>query len=79
MKTHLTTLAAALAVLLATHTHAQTNKVTISTAKAKKVSRMIYGWHYEEIGNIGDGGLYAEMVRNRGFEEANLPGGEQPV
>ena len=64
-----------LAGLLTANAHAQTSKVTISTSKAKKVSRMIYGWHYEEIGNIGDGGLYAEMVRNRGFEEANLPGG----
>ena len=55
-----------LAGLLTANAHAQTSKVTISTSKAKKVSRMIYGWHYEEIGNIGDGGLYAEMVRARG-------------
>lgn len=50
-------------------------KVTVKTSKAKSVSRVLYGWHYEEIGMIGDGGLYAEMVRNRNFEEANLPDG----
>ena len=50
-------------------------KVTVRTNKAKDVSRVLYGWHYEEIGMIGDGGLYAEMVRNRNFEEANLPEG----
>ncbi len=52
-----------------------TDKVSVNTKKAKKVSRVEYGWHYEEIGMIGDGGLYAELVRNRNFEEANLPEG----
>lgn len=52
-----------------------TNKVSVNTKKAKKVSRVEYGWHYEEIGMIGDGGLYAELVRNRNLEEANLPEG----
>ena len=50
-----------------------TDIVTVNTKKAKKVQRVEYGWHYEEIGMIGDGGLYAELVRNRNFEEANLP------
>ena len=50
-------------------------KVTVRISKAKNVSRVLYGWHYEEIGMIGDGGLYAELVRNRNFEEANLPEG----
>ena len=50
-------------------------KVTVRTYKAKDVSRVLYGWHYEEIGMIGVGGLYAEMVRNRNFEGANLPEG----
>lgn len=43
--------------------------------KNKPVTPIKYGWHYEEIGMIGDGGLYAEMVRNRGLEEANPPKG----
>ena len=28
-----------------------------------------YGIFYEEINHAGDGGLYAELVRNRSFEE----------
>lgn len=51
------------------------DKVSVDTKKAKKVQRVEYGWHYEEIGMIGDGGLYAELVRNRNFEEANMPEG----
>src|SRR6187551_3067117 len=33
----------------------------------------LYGIFYEEINHAGDGGLYAELVRNRGFEDASLP------
>ena len=33
----------------------------------------LYGIFYEEINHAGDGGLYGELVRNRGFEDANLP------
>ena len=33
----------------------------------------LYGIFYEEINHAGDGGLYAELVRNRGFEDAALP------
>lgn len=31
------------------------------------------GFHYEEIGMIGEGALHAELVRNRSFEEATPP------
>ncbi|MCW0481591.1 alpha-L-arabinofuranosidase C-terminal domain-containing protein [Gaoshiqia sediminis] len=51
------------------------NVLKIDLANSKKVSPIEYGWHYEEIGMIGEGGLYAEMVRNRAFEEANPPRG----
>ena len=54
---------------------AGTPVVKINLSKGIAGEKMLYGWHYEEIGMIGDGGLYAEMVRNRGFEEANLPEG----
>ena len=37
------------------------------------VPRGLYGIFFEEINHAGDGGLYAELVRNRGFEDANLP------
>jgi hypothetical protein len=33
----------------------------------------LYGIFFEEISHAGDGGLYAELVQNRGFEDANLP------
>ena len=65
----------AAAVMVTSPLWAATPRVTVRTSKAKDVSRVIYGWHYEEIGMIGDGGLYAEMVRNRNFEEANPPEG----
>ena len=33
------------------------------------------GIFFEEITHSGDGGLYAEMIRNRGFEDGTLPSG----
>lgn len=47
----------------------------IDKREVKTVSPVQYGFHYEEIGMMGDGGLYAEMVRNRSFEEATPPAG----
>ena len=38
-----------------------------------KVSRTLYGLFFEEINCAGDGGLYAELVRNRGFEDSDKP------
>jgi alpha-L-arabinofuranosidase len=38
-----------------------------------KVSPTLYGIFFEEINCAGDGGLYAEMVRNRSFEDSNQP------
>ena len=32
----------------------------INRTAPKPVSPVIYGWHYEEIGMIGDGGRYAD-------------------
>lgn len=37
------------------------------------VSPNLYGIFFEEINHAGDGGLYAELVQNRGFEEHVLP------
>ncbi len=33
------------------------------------VSPLLYGIFFEEINRAGDGGLYAEMVQNRAFED----------
>ncbi len=37
--------------------------------RGQKVTEDHYGIFYEEINHAGDGGLYAELVRNRSFEE----------
>ncbi|HZT22396.1 MAG TPA: carbohydrate binding domain-containing protein, partial [Verrucomicrobiae bacterium] len=37
------------------------------------VSSNLFGIFFEEINYAGDGGLYAEMVRNRSFYDANNP------
>ncbi len=39
------------------------------------VNPHMYGIFFEEIGHSGDGGLYAELVRNRSFEDGNIPEG----
>lgn len=33
------------------------------------ISDMLYGLFYEDINNAADGGIYAELIRNRSFEE----------
>lgn len=38
-----------------------------------RVSPSLYGIFFEEINLAGDGGIYAEMVRNRSFEDSNQP------
>lgn len=39
------------------------------------VDPSLYGVFFEEINHAGDGGLYAELVRNRNFEEHVIPSG----
>ncbi|MCI8923861.1 MAG: alpha-L-arabinofuranosidase [Lachnospiraceae bacterium] len=51
------------------------DQIVIDTGNPKSVFPVIYGWHYEEIGMIGDGGLYAEMIRNRNFSESGTAPG----
>lgn len=38
-----------------------------------KISPTLYGIFFEEINLAGDGGLYAELVRNRSFEDSDKP------
>ncbi|MBB4034413.1 alpha-L-arabinofuranosidase [Dysgonomonas hofstadii] len=45
----------------------------IDKQKTTKVSPVKYGFHYEEIGMMGEGALHAELIRNRSFEEATPP------
>lgn len=43
--------------------------------KGAAVAPSMYGIFFEEINHAGDGGLYAELVQNRSFEELEMPKG----
>jgi alpha-L-arabinofuranosidase len=48
--------------------------VTVHAAQpGAKVSPALHGIFFEEISHGGEGGLYAELIQNRGFEESVLP------
>ncbi len=42
--------------------------------KGPKISPTHYGIFYEDINHAADGGLYAELIRNRSFEDHLMPG-----
>lgn len=44
-----------------------------TTAPTLETSPRLWGIFFEEINHSGDGGLYAEMVRNRSFEDNRVP------
>ncbi|MDP2884523.1 MAG: hypothetical protein Q8P51_05840, partial [Ignavibacteria bacterium] len=56
---------------------AQTNPAASLMIHADKpgpqISPTLYGIFFEEINCAGDGGLYAELIRNRSFEESSTP------
>ena len=61
-----------------TQSQNRTKQASIRIDLAQKgavVSPNLYGIFFEEISHAGDGGLYAELVQNRGFEEHVLPSG----
>ncbi len=43
--------------------------------RGAEISPQMYGIFFEEINHAGDGGLYAELVQNRSFEDGYLPEG----
>ena len=50
--------------------------ITIDASKKEApVASTLHGIFFEEISHAGEGGLYAELIQNRGFEEANIPNG----
>jgi len=54
------------------------NKAVISVNTAEKgavIPATLHGIFFEEISHAGEGGLYAEMVQNRGFEDHCIPAG----
>jgi alpha-L-arabinofuranosidase len=53
---------------------AQSGELTIHADKpGVKVSGTLYGIFFEEINMAGDGGLYAELIRNRSFQDSDKP------
>lgn len=60
--------------------NAQKTTLDINIAKTStKIQPTMYGVFFEDINFAADGGLYAEMIKNRSFEfEAPLMGWDQP-
>ena len=53
--------------------HAQTNELVIQTKKlGAEIQPTMYGLFFEDINYAADGGLYAELVKNRSFEFLSL-------
>jgi alpha-L-arabinofuranosidase len=67
--------------ILSAPLNAQQNAViNVDVAKTGAVvSPTLHGVFFEEISHAGEGGLYAELIQNRGFEEANIPLGMKLV
>ena len=57
------------ALLTAMQASAQITVNVNTTQKGHEVSPDLYGIFYEDINHAADGGLYAELVRNRSFED----------
>lgn len=43
--------------------------------RGANIPASMYGIFFEEINHAGDGGLYAELIQNRGFEDSSVPEG----
>ena len=65
-------LLAGVALMATSYTvHAQDNTVTVQTKKiGAEIQPTMYGVFFEDINFGADGGLYAELVKNRSFEFA---------
>src|SRR3977135_2915463 len=62
---------AVLAVALTRGVAAQEGQLTVGVDRpGVKISPMFYGLMTEEINHSYDGGLYAELIRNRAFKES---------
>ena len=56
-------------VLAAMATHAQVVIDIDANQRGPKISPTHYGIFFEDINHAADGGLYAELIRNRSFED----------
>src|SRR5678816_4432726 len=56
--------------------HAETAIITMDAAlRGPAINPRFYGIFLEEINHGVDGGLYAELIRNRAFEDSRPPEG----
>ncbi|KAF2003937.1 glycoside hydrolase family 51 protein [Amniculicola lignicola CBS 123094] len=46
--------------------------INVKSKGGNKTSIIPYGLMHEDINNAGDGGIYAELIRNRAFQGSNL-------
>ena len=73
LTTALSTLALAVTITSTSQPMATATVAIDFAAPSTPIPSSLYGIFFEEISHAGDGGLYAELVQNRGFEDANLP------
>ena len=61
-------------VVLGMSAQAQTAVLNVDASReGVSISPTLYGLFYEEINHAGEGGLYAELIQNRSFEDEALP------
>lgn len=76
MKTKFLSIAAASLLISSCGSMAPQEELVINLQeKGAEVAPSMYGVFFEEINHAGDGGLYAELVNNRSFEELEMPKG----
>lgn len=57
-------------------TMAQVATININGATpGSAIPHTLHGIFFEEISHAGEGGVYAELIQNRGFEESRIPAG----
>ena len=55
---------------------AQESRIVVDAANPQaRVASTLHGIFFEEISHGGEGGLYAELIQNRSFEESKIPEG----
>ncbi|KIM20379.1 glycoside hydrolase family 51 protein [Serendipita vermifera MAFF 305830] len=52
-----------------------TLKISTKSGTRNKTAPLLHGLFFEEINNSGEGGLYAELIRNRAFQGSDLGDG----
>ena len=65
-----TVLSLTLGLMLVSQAHAEPANITVRVNEpGHKIAPSLYGIFFEEINHAGDGGLYAELIQNRSFDE----------